>query len=108
MYHCWYVEKRYRFHDTQLTYNLDLNHDLHQVNPVFAPQKETSYSNVGFNILGEILSNVTGLKYEDYISTSILNPLGMKDSTFEVPDNSVAANAGSGSYWDFDLAVGIP
>lgn len=87
---------------------LDLNYNLHQVNPVFGPQKETSYSNVGYNILGEILSNVTGVKYEDYISRSILNPLGMKNSTFTVPDDSVAADAGPGSYWGFDMGVGIP
>lgn len=85
-----------------------MNHDLHQVDPVFTPQKETSYSNVGYDILGEILSNVTRVKYEDYITTSILKPLGMKDSTFKVPDDSVAAKAGSGSYWSYDLGVGIP
>lgn len=85
----------------------ELYHTLHQVNPVFAPQRESSYSNVGYGILGEILANLTGVEYKDYITTSILKPLGMKDSTFKVPDNSVAASAGSDSSWSLDEGVGI-
>lgn len=91
----------------QLTCSSELYQNLHQVNPVFGPQKESSYSNIGYGILGEILSNLTGVAYKDYITTSILRPFGMKDSTFEVPDNSVAASAGPNSSWRLDEGVGI-
>lgn len=90
-----------------LTYIPDLNQDLHRVDPVFAPQKESSYSNVGYNLLGEILANVTGVTFEEYITASILDPLDMKDTTFTAPDDSVAAKAGAGSYWGYRLGVGI-
>lgn len=32
---------------------LDLDENLHNVNSVFSSQKETSYSNIGFDLLGQ-------------------------------------------------------
>ncbi|KAJ6031295.1 beta-lactamase family protein [Penicillium herquei] len=80
----------------------DLNENLHKVNPVFAPQKETSYSNLGFDLLGQVLAKVTGMKYEDYINEAIFKPLGLYETSFTVPAASVAASAGSGSDWGVD------
>lgn len=78
---------------------LDFDEDLRKVNPVFAPQKETSYSNSGFDLLGQVLANVTNMRYEDYIKEAIFRPLGMHETSFTVPAASVAASAGSGSDW---------
>jgi CubicO group peptidase (beta-lactamase class C family) len=48
------------------------------------------YSNYGFAILGRIVSNVSGQKYDDYIAANILRPLGMTSTTLEA--SKVAAN----------------
>ena len=38
------------------------------------------YSNYGFSLLGEIIQNVTGLSYEEYVKKNILQPLGMSST----------------------------
>ena len=45
----------------------------------FEPGKTYSYSNLGYAILGEIISLKTGMSYEDYVVFNILEPLGIKD-----------------------------
>jgi len=41
------------------------------------------YSNLGFAILGRIVSNVSGVRYADYVAANILRPLGMTSTTLE-------------------------
>ncbi len=45
----------------------------------FNPGSRRSYSNLGYAILGEVISNVTGIGYEDYVRQTILYPLGIHD-----------------------------
>ncbi len=45
----------------------------------FNPGSGRSYSNLGYAILGEVISNVTGMEYEDYVRQTILYPLGIQD-----------------------------
>ncbi len=45
----------------------------------FTPGSGTSYSNLGYAILGEVISKVSGRTYEDYIRETILFPLGIQD-----------------------------
>jgi CubicO group peptidase (beta-lactamase class C family) len=40
------------------------------------------YSNLGYALLGRIISDVTGEEYESYVTREILEPIGMKSSTF--------------------------
>jgi CubicO group peptidase (beta-lactamase class C family)/predicted dienelactone hydrolase len=47
-----------------------------------APGETWSYSNLGFNILGEVIANVSGETYEQYVQEHIMTPLGMNASTF--------------------------
>ncbi|HZP13355.1 MAG TPA: serine hydrolase domain-containing protein [Nevskiaceae bacterium] len=44
-----------------------------------------SYSNWGAALAGLIVSNVSGMPFDDYIDKNILQPLGMKSSTFREP-----------------------
>lgn len=44
------------------------------------------YSNLGYAILGEIISSVSGESYQSYIKTNILEPLNMWDTTYELSD----------------------
>ena len=41
------------------------------------------YSNLGFALLGKIVTNVSGKRYQDYIKENIWQPLGMKTSEWE-------------------------
>ncbi|MGC4020801.1 MAG: serine hydrolase domain-containing protein [Cyclobacteriaceae bacterium] len=48
-----------------------------------SPGSQFEYSNLGYALLGRIVSNVSGQHYQDYIIEKILRPLGMNDSEFE-------------------------
>jgi CubicO group peptidase (beta-lactamase class C family) len=41
------------------------------------------YSNLGFALLGRVLSNVSGQPYQSFIRQSLLQPLGMTRTTFD-------------------------
>ena len=44
------------------------------------------YSNLGFALQGKIITKVSGMRYQDYIRKNILEPLGMKTTTYEYAD----------------------
>ena len=55
---------------------------------IFTPGDEFSYSNVAYEVLGDVIAKVSGQPFEDYEKENILVPLGMHQSTFlkkEVP-----------------------
>ncbi|MBK8030285.1 MAG: beta-lactamase family protein [Chloroflexi bacterium] len=41
------------------------------------------YSNLGYAILGRIVTNVAGMPYQAYVNREILTPLGMTSTTFD-------------------------
>lgn len=45
----------------------------------FNPGTDYAYSNIGFLVLGEIIEELSGLSYEDYVKNTILSPLGICD-----------------------------
>ncbi|MEZ4802446.1 MAG: serine hydrolase [Gelidibacter sp.] len=45
----------------------------------FTPGTQYSYSNIGYLILGEIIEEISGMSYEDYVTQTILHPLGIYD-----------------------------
>jgi CubicO group peptidase (beta-lactamase class C family) len=49
-----------------------------------APDLGMEYSNLGFAILGRIIANVSGKRYEDYIGHEIMRPLGMTMSGYDI------------------------
>lgn len=51
-----------------------LNHPLH-----FDPGSGTSYSNLGYAVLGEVIEGITGMTYETYVREEILSPLGIRE-----------------------------
>ncbi len=51
-----------------------LNKRLH-----FTPGQSSYYSNLGYMILGEVISKASGMDYEEYIKTNLLYPLGIFD-----------------------------
>ena len=66
-----------------------------------APGVAYEYSNYGFMILGRIVARVSGMPYEEYVSTNILKPLGMTSSTLE-PSRVAPNRLAHGYRWEDD------
>jgi CubicO group peptidase (beta-lactamase class C family) len=54
---------------------------LSDVKLEFAPGERFEYSNMAFEILGDVIAKASGESFESYVQNHILTPLGMKDST---------------------------
>ncbi len=52
----------------------------------FRPGEEWSYSDTGFDILGDVVAVVSGQTFEDTMQANILTPLGMKNSSYLLSD----------------------
>lgn len=50
------------------------------------PQMAHEYSNFGYALLGRIVTNASGMPYRRYVEKTLLSPLGMTSSGFEVTD----------------------
>ncbi|MFN3665191.1 MAG: serine hydrolase domain-containing protein [Sediminibacterium sp.] len=44
------------------------------------------YSNIAFDIMADLIAKVSGISFEKYVKENILNPLGMKESSFYYPE----------------------
>jgi len=51
-----------------------------------APGERYAYSNMAFECLGDVIAKVSGMSFAEYVKKYILNPSGMKKSTFLKPD----------------------
>ena len=63
------------------------------------PSHQFEYSNLGYGLLGQIVSIVSGMPYQEYINKNILEPLGMSHTLWEfaeAPQNLLAL----GYRWD--------
>jgi CubicO group peptidase (beta-lactamase class C family) len=50
------------------------------------PGEKFFYSNIAYNVLGDLIAKVSGQTFEDYMREHILRPAGMVDSTFFSPE----------------------
>lgn len=70
----------------------------------FAMSTETrskfEYSNLGYAILGAIITKVAGMPFQQYIGESIFKPLGMNDTTFDVRTVADANKLAQGYRWE--------
>ena len=56
----------------------------------FEPGTRWQYSNLGIATLGRIIEVVSGQSYVDFVTSRILQPLGMKDTFFFPPADKIA------------------
>src|SRR3954453_9460243 len=49
------------------------------------PNTQQKYSNIGFQLLGEIVTRVSGTPYAQRVRTTILDPLGLVSTSFQPP-----------------------
>jgi CubicO group peptidase (beta-lactamase class C family) len=80
--------------DRQQDLDLDRFADLLRAGPTLAwpPGTTFEYSNLGYGILGRVVTNAAGMEYDDVVRERILRPLGMDASTFRqehVPDEAL-------------------
>jgi len=53
---------------------------------IAAPGAGWRYSNIGFEVLADVVATVARMPFEDYVQRRILTPLGMRKSTFLMTD----------------------
>jgi D-alanyl-D-alanine carboxypeptidase len=73
--------------------------NLERVGEIFAavpPNTQTKYSNLGYQMLGEIVQRASGTPYRQYIADRILTPLSMSSTGFEPLAPELAARRATG------------
>jgi CubicO group peptidase (beta-lactamase class C family)/D-alanyl-D-alanine dipeptidase len=73
---------RGHYFDTAAKGQADAVASLNETTLVARPGSITKYSNAGIAVVGEIVSRITGLPYEQAIGQLVLAPLGMSASAF--------------------------
>jgi CubicO group peptidase (beta-lactamase class C family) len=53
---------------------------------LFEPGETFAYSNLAFEVLGDLIAKVSGQSFADYVKENILLPLGMDDSSILIRD----------------------
>ena len=53
---------------------------------LFAPGTGILYSNFGFDLLAQALANVAGKPYAELLQQRVLEPAGLKDTRFDLPE----------------------
>jgi len=59
------------------------------------PNTQCKYSNLGYQLLGEVVARIAGMPYVEYVQQRILDPLGMTSTGF-TPDAELASRCAVG------------
>ncbi|MER6060782.1 serine hydrolase domain-containing protein [Streptomyces sp. NPDC001792] len=82
---------------------------LHRLPLIAPPGARASYSQAGYNLLGRVVENVTGLPFEKALAALVLEPLGLSDTVFDLDDVVVRRfAAGHNRAEDGTLALARP
>jgi D-alanyl-D-alanine carboxypeptidase len=80
-----------------LTYEGLIERNLERVAEIgtrIPPNMQQKYSNLGYQLLGEVVARVSETSYVDYVRSAILEPLGMAGTWFEpLPAEALASCA---------------
>lgn len=76
--------------------------------PIFAPNQQSTYSNIAFELLGIVLERVSGQSYRSYIEDAIFKPLNMSKSTLNLPPDEAGVIPSGEHYWDVDEGIQSP
>ncbi len=71
---------------------------------ISAPGERYQYSNMAYDVLGDVIAKVSGKPFEVYMKESILNPLGMRESNFLYEQIKKELRT-SPHIWDLELVV---
>jgi len=66
--------------------------------PMFEPGSASSYSNAGFLTLGQIVAEISGQPYIEYVQEHILAPLGMQNTDYTYSNPAMIAQAAASTF----------
>lgn len=66
-----------------------------------APGHAFEYSNLGYILLGKVVSKASGMRFQDYVTRQILRPLGMNNTRWEYTQ-AAPGKLALGYRWDRD------
>ncbi|MFI8292497.1 class A beta-lactamase-related serine hydrolase [Streptomyces sp. ms191] len=95
----WYAH-RFDVHDPR-----DMVRSATAKEPEFAPGTRQHYLNIGYTVAGLLIERVTGDSYEHQVTTRVLRPLGLRDTSFPGADPHIAGRHNHG-YQTMRLADG--
>jgi CubicO group peptidase (beta-lactamase class C family)/D-alanyl-D-alanine dipeptidase len=76
-------------------------HSLNDTELVYAPGTHTKYSNAAIAVVGDVLETHTHQAFAKYLKASVLDPLGLRHSSFE-PDPQIIQNLAKAEMWTYD------
>ncbi len=82
-----------------VAYEGAVERNLERVAEIFAAVPaniQTKYSNLGYQLLGEVVHRASGTEYPDYVEQAILEPLGMSSTSFEPLGPALADRCATG------------
>jgi CubicO group peptidase (beta-lactamase class C family) len=56
-------------------------------NALYSPETNFQYSNLGLTLAGEVVAASSGMPYDRYVGSNILQPLGLTSTTPEMPES---------------------
>ncbi len=83
--------------------NADLLSQLQKEYLCFKPGSASKYSNIGYRLLGMIIEQVTGERFESYLEKEVFKPLGLNQSTFHYADD-MALHMAKGHNGDTEIS----
>jgi len=75
---------------------------------VFSPNDRSTYSNIGFSLLGLALERATGKSFEELLHSRITKPLGMINTGLRKPDDSRGIIPAEPNNWYSELGPDNP
>ncbi len=76
----------------------ELRDEIARQNQLYQPYDRWQYSNLAMAMLGEIIAATGEQSWADYVSTNILKPLGMSNTTTDMPFEKVGRGFANGYY----------
>jgi CubicO group peptidase (beta-lactamase class C family) len=86
----------------------DLVKQLGSLQPLYAPNQKSTYSNLAFDLLGLAIETASEMDYSDYIISAIFEPLNMTHASLDKPSDERAVLPVGYNFWDVDEAVQRP
>ncbi|AKU92672.1 serine hydrolase domain-containing protein [Vulgatibacter incomptus] len=73
---------------------------------LFDPGTRRSYSNIGVALAGLVVSRASGMSYRSFVQERVLDPLGMRDSVWDVPSERLAPGFQPSHFGGYERANG--
>jgi CubicO group peptidase (beta-lactamase class C family) len=64
-----------------------IKEELHMQETLYQSSTYFQYSNLGLTLLGDVVEEISGMSYDDYVEQNILKPLGLSNTLTELPED---------------------